>query len=131
MDATENNSSFKEDFNDLLQKLRNKNTEQLQPTDKPSPLSSVLYGQPFATKQCLQEELFGIHDFATRFEAEEVEWFLNKPINSNNGNTCVHEMVISQDINKLALILKLGGNHTVVATVTYIASYYNNILLCR
>ena len=127
MDATENNNSFKEDFNDLLQKLRNKNAEQLQPTDKLSPLSSVLScdGQPFTTKQCLQEEFFGIHDFATRFETEEVEWFLNKPINSCNGNTCVHEMVISQDINMLALILKLGGNHTVVAT--YIASYYNYV----
>ena len=90
--------------------------------DKPVPLSSVLHGQPF-TKQCLNEKTFGIHDFLTRFDAEEVEWFLNKPIHNNKGNTCVHEAVLSQCTEKLDIILKHGGNCTIKVYNTYIAMF--------
>ena len=79
--------------------------------DKPVSLSSVLHDQPF-TKQCLDEDTFGIHDFLTRFDAEEVEWFLNKPIDDNKGNTCVHEAVLKQCTDKLVIILKHGGDYT-------------------
>ena len=107
MTTSSTNDSFVKDFRDLLCKLRSSKAEHT--ADKRSPLSSVLDGQPF-TKQSLEEESFGIHNFATRCDAEEVEWFLNKPIDNGGGNTCVHEAVLSQNVDKLDLILKLGGN---------------------
>ena len=102
---------FVEDFYDHLNELNHLKTKQC--ADKPVPLSSVLHGQPF-TKQCLDEEIFDVHDFLTRFDAEEVEWFLNKPIDNNKGNTCVHEAVLLQRTDKLAIILKHGGNYTIL-----------------
>ena len=107
------NLYFVKDFYDHLNTLSHFMTKPY--AVKPIPLSSVLHDQPL-TKQCLDEETF--HDFLTRFDAEEVEWFLNKPIDNNNGNTCVHEAVLSQHVHtdKLATILKHGGNYTLVAT---------------
>ena len=104
------NLRFVKDFYDHLNTLSHFMTKSY--TDKPIPLSSVLHDQPL-TKQCLDEETFSIHDFLTRFDPEEVEWFLNKPIDNNNGNTCVHEAVLSQRTDKLATILKHGGNCTI------------------
>ena len=101
------NTSFVNEFYDHLNKLNHLMTKSC--VDKPVPLSSILHSQAF-TKLCLDEKSFGIHKFLTRFDAEEVEWFLNKPIDNNQGNTCVHEAVLSQDIDRLALILKHGGN---------------------
>ena len=79
-------------------------------SDMPAPLSSVTHGQPF-TKECLDEKSFGINDFLTRYEAEEVEWFLNKPIDKNKGNTLLHEAVFSQSTKQMEIILKHGGNY--------------------
>ncbi len=102
---------FEKEFYDRLRKFRNSKNGPIldKPETKPSPLSSVLDGQPF-TKQCVDEKSFGDHDFLTRFDAEEVEWFINKPI-GNQGNTCVHEAVLSKCVDKLALILKLVLKH--------------------
>ena len=100
------NVYFVKDFYDHLNELNHLKAKPC--ADEPVPLNSVLHGQPF-TKQCLDEKTFGIHDFLTRFDAEEVEWFLNKPIDNNKGNTCVHEAVLSQRTDKLAIILKHGG----------------------
>ena len=80
-------------------------------SDTPAPLSSVTHGQPF-TKECLDEKSFGINDFLTRYEAEEVEWFLNKPIDKNKGNTLLHEAVFSRSTKQMEIILKHGGNYT-------------------
>ena len=79
-------------------------------SDMPAPLSSVTHGQPF-TKECLDEKSFGINDFLTRYEAEEVEWFLNKPIDKNKGNTLLHEAVFSRSTKQMEIILKHGGNY--------------------
>ena len=82
---------FVKDFYGRLQEFRSSKSEAIpdkpsdKPENKPSPLSSVLDGRPF-TKQCLDEKSFGDHDFLTRFDPEEVEWFINKPI-ENHGNT--------------------------------------------
>ena len=107
MDAAicSDNVFFVKDFYDHLNKLKFLKKPN---ADGPVPLSSVLHGQPF-TKQCLNKD---IHDFLTRFDAEEVEWFLNKPIDNNKGNTCVHEAVLSQCTEKLDIVLKHGGNCT-------------------
>ena len=104
-------NDFAKDFYDYLEEFRRSKNEVCadKQEDKPSPLSSVLDGQPF-TKQCVNEKSFGVHGFLTRFDPEEVEWFLNKPIDKNQGNTCVHEAVLSQSVDKLTLILKHGGN---------------------
>ena len=101
-------STYVEDFYSQLREL-DRSREHWTPVDKPSPLSSVLSGQAF-TRDCLNEKSFGIFDFSTRFDADEVEWFLNKPIaDAHEGNTCVHEAVLSQRIDNLTSILKLGG----------------------
>ena len=108
------NNQFVKDFYNHLHELDRLKTKP--DSDKPIPLSSVLHGQPF-TKQCLDEKSFGIYDFSTRFDAEEVEWFLNKPIDNSKGSTCVHEVVLSQHFSRLALILKLGGNYTITCNI--------------
>ena len=102
-------NDFAEDFYNSLHEFRSEPSTDKPAEDKPSHLSSILDGQSF-TKQCLDAESFGVHGFLTRFDAEEVEWFLNKPIHKNQGNTCVHEAVLSQSVDKLTLILKHGGN---------------------
>ena len=106
-------NDFAKDFYDRLHEFRSSKNEPIpdKPENKPSPLSSVLDGQPF-TKQCLDEKSFGDHNFLTRFDIEEVEWFINKPI-ENQGNTCVHEAVLSKCVDKLALILKHGGIYSI------------------
>lgn len=104
-------SQFAKDFYDHLHELNPLKTKPYSHT--PVPLSSVIHGQPF-TKECLNEKSFGINDFLTRFDAEEVEWFLNKPIDKSKGNTIVHEAVLSQCTKKLEIILKHGGDHIVI-----------------
>jgi len=51
----------------------------------------------------------GVFDFSDRFDAEEVEWFLNKPLDIIEGRTCIHAEVFAQRVVELASLMRLGG----------------------
>ena len=54
----------------------------------------------------------GEFDFSNRFEAEEVEWILNKPY--VEGRTALHVEVINQRVNVLEGLLKHKGNYVIL-----------------
>ena len=102
-------STYVEDFYSHLCKL-DRSRKPWTPVDKPSPLSSILNGQAF-TRDYVKEKSFGIFDFSTGFDADKIEWFLNKLIaGACEDHTCVHEVVLSLGIDNLTSILKLQGN---------------------
>lgn len=57
----------------------------------------------------------GEFNFSNRFEAEEVEWILNKPY--VEGRTALHIEVINQSANVLEALLKREGNYKAMAFV--------------
>ena len=56
-----------------------------------------------------QEHLSNFN-FYNRFDAEEVEWFLNQPLDIIDGRTCIHLEVLAHRDDKLSLLLPHGGN---------------------
>ena len=48
-------------------------------------------------------------NFFNRFDAEEVEWRLNRPLDIIDGRTCIHLEVLAQRADKLSSLLALGG----------------------
>ena len=79
-----------------------------------SSLSSMILNDPRRLTehnshwQSYQERL-GNFNFSNRFDAEEVEWFLNQPLDIIDGRTCMHLEVLAQRDDKLSLLLALGG----------------------
>ena len=105
------NCCFEENFSNLL-KATFGDSECL----KRFSLSSVVLKDDL--RQFTDYESYWLHrgrhgnfDFSNRLDAEEVEWFLNKPIDDFDfdGKTCVHLEVLAQRIDKLASLIKLGG----------------------
>ena len=56
------------------------------------------------------QEHLGTFTFSNRFDAEDVEWYLNQPLDIIDGRTCLHIEVIAQRDDKLSSLLALGGN---------------------
>ena len=63
----------------------------------------------------------GEFEFSNRFEAEEVEWILNKPYIA--GRTALHVEVINQRAHVLEALLKHKGNFFIIAN-------YHPVILC-
>ena len=72
-------------------------------------------GQPFTEHWSHYNSFNTFHnqfDFSNRFDAEEIEWFLNKPFGLIGRTTALHNEVIGKrqaDAGKLIQLLKLGG----------------------
>ena len=70
-------------------------------------------------------------DFSNRFDADEVEWALNQPLDIIDGRTCIHVEVLAKrnNVDKLVSLLTLGGTYV----ATSVRSYINNCLCvsCR
>ena len=86
-------------------------------TARLAPLSSVI-GGPLFTKSCSQYDSYckrqGRFDFSRRFDAEEVEWILNTPLDIFHGRTVVHTEVLRKHIDALTClgqVLELGGKN--------------------
>ena len=104
-------SSFTEKFSSKLQA-----TSGELDCSKRSPLSSViLKDDPRRLTEhnshwlSHQERLHGF-DFSNRFDAEEVEWRLNQPLEIIDGRTCVHLEVLAHRPDNLASLMRHGGN---------------------
>jgi len=83
-------------------------------------LCGKLDGQPF-TEHCSHYSSYNTHrnefDFSDRFDAEEIEWFLNKPFGLVGKTTAVHNEILGKrqvDVSRLAQLLKLGGKFVVL-----------------
>ena len=82
---------------------------------------STVDGQPF-TEHCSHYDSFNTRrnefDFSNRFDAEEIEWFLNKPFRlvRKTTATVVHNEIIGKrqaDVGRLTQLLQLGGKLTI------------------
>jgi len=76
-------------------------------------------GLPF-TEYCSHYSSFNTShnqfDFSNRFDAEEIEWFLNKPFGLVRKTTVVHNEIIGKqqaDVGRLTQLLQLGGKSTI------------------
>lgn len=104
------NSCFKDNFSGRL-KVTFGDVECL----KRSSLSSVLLKNDprrlteYNSHWLSHQERLRKFDFSDRFDAEEVEWQLNQPLDIIDGRTCVHLEVLAQRVDELASLMKLGG----------------------
>ena len=78
-------------------------------------------GQPFTEHWSHYNSFNTFHnqfDFSNRFDAEEIEWFLNKPFRlvRKTTATVVHNEIIGKrqaDVGRLTQLLQLGGKLTI------------------
>ena len=99
-------------------------------TNKTTCFKEVVDGQPFnehSSHYGSYHKDRGNFDFSNRFDAEEVEWILNKPLDIIEGRTAVHVEVHRKldckSVDRLSQLLALGGSvHHFVA--------YIHVFLC-
>ena len=103
-------SNFADRLKDFTAYFRDKDLPEPTRTRK-STLSESLDGsftEEYGHLLSFDQHSCGEFDFSNRFEAEEVEWILNKPY--VEGRTALHVEVINQRVHVLEALLKHKGN---------------------
>ena len=92
-------------------------------------LDNTVDGQPF-TEHCSHYDSFNTRrnefNFSNRFDAEEIEWFLNKPFGLVGKTTAVHNEILGKrqvDTGKLTQLLRLGGKFTLCQIHDHLKHY--------
>jgi len=81
-------------------------------TTRTTGLNDVIDGQLFSEHSSHYESYHkhtGEFDFSNRFDAEEIELVVNKPLSIIDGRTVVHIEVHRERIASLCQLLTLGG----------------------